>query len=397
MQVPTTWLTQAIRSRGHADEQYRSPNGMVLAPGKGNETASSNIGTQVTDKGTLMLAAAIPSGRVDWVDYGKGFCIIMVVMMHSTLGVGAAVGHEGFMHPVVEFARPFRMPDFFMISGLFLSRVIVRDWRTFADRRVAHFAYFYLLWMTIQFVFKAPEFAAHGGAAEVARLYLLSLIDPFGTLWFIYLLPIFAVFTKATRGVPKILIWLIAAALEIAHIETGWMVIDEFAARFVYFYTGFLLAPYIFRLAASVQMRPALGLGGLLLWGLVNGGTVYAGYSKLPFVSLGLGVIGACAVVSVSSLMAKSDLFKPLRYCGRNSIVIYLAFFLPMAATRTLLIKAAIIADVGTISVIVTIAGVLVPLVLFWLVRDTWAKFLFERPALFWLTPKPQLALQPAE
>lgn len=25
--------------------------------------------------------------RVAWVDYAKGFCIIMVVMMHSTLGV----------------------------------------------------------------------------------------------------------------------------------------------------------------------------------------------------------------------------------------------------------------------------------------------------------------------
>ena len=31
--------------------------------------------------------------RVDWVDYAKGFCIVMVVMMHSTLGVEAAVGH----------------------------------------------------------------------------------------------------------------------------------------------------------------------------------------------------------------------------------------------------------------------------------------------------------------
>ena len=27
--------------------------------------------------------------RVDWVDYAKGFCIVMVVMMHSTLGVEA--------------------------------------------------------------------------------------------------------------------------------------------------------------------------------------------------------------------------------------------------------------------------------------------------------------------
>ena len=30
------------------------------------------------------------AARVDWVDYAKGFCIVMVVMMHSTLGVELA-------------------------------------------------------------------------------------------------------------------------------------------------------------------------------------------------------------------------------------------------------------------------------------------------------------------
>src|SRR5205085_7110091 len=79
-------------------------------------------------------------GRVDWVDYAKGICIVMVVMMHSTLGMELAAGREGFMHVVVEFARPFRMPDFFMISGLFLARVIDRNWRTYLDRKVVHFA-----------------------------------------------------------------------------------------------------------------------------------------------------------------------------------------------------------------------------------------------------------------
>ena len=69
--------------------------------------------------------------------------------------------------------------------------------------------------------------------------------------------------------------------------------------------------------------------------------------------------------------MALHDVFRPLRYCGRNSIVIYLAFFLPMAATRTLLLKTGMIADVGTMSVIVTAAGVLGSLALFWAVRGT--------------------------
>jgi uncharacterized membrane protein YcfT len=50
--------------------------------------------------------------RVDWVDYAKGICIVMVVMMHSVLGVEAAAGQTGFMHWLVMFAKPFRMPDF---------------------------------------------------------------------------------------------------------------------------------------------------------------------------------------------------------------------------------------------------------------------------------------------
>src|SRR3569833_325861 len=140
------------------------------------------------------------TGRGDWVDYAKGFCIIMVVMMHSTLGVELAANAKGWMHYAVEFARPFRMPDFFLISGLFLARVIDRDWRTYLDKKVVHFAYFYALWVTIQFAFKAPMFARQEGWAHVGRDYLEAFIEPFGTLWFIYLLPIFFVVIKLPRN-----------------------------------------------------------------------------------------------------------------------------------------------------------------------------------------------------
>ena len=334
--------------------------------------------------------------RVDWVDYAKGFCIVMVVMMHSTLGVEAAVGHTSWMHALVAFAKPFRMPDFFMISGLFLARVIDRDWRSYLDRKVLHFAYFYVLWVTIQFAFKAPGFAAEQGALGVARLYAESFIEPFGTLWFIYLLPIFFVVVKATRGAPVLLIWAIGAALEIAHIETGWTVIDEFANRFVYFYTGYVLATRIFQIAATVQARPMLAAGGLMLWALFNGFYVVMGLDAQPFISLTLGLIGALAVVSVSALMAKSDMFAPLRTLGRNSIVVYLAFFLGMAGSRALLLKSGLIADAGSVALIVTACGIGVAVALFWLVRGTPLRFLFERPDWARLEPKRQFELQPA-
>jgi uncharacterized membrane protein YcfT len=337
------------------------------------------------------------TGRVDWADYAKGFCIIMVVMMHSTLGVEEATGRQGFMHALVEFAKPFRMPDFFLISGLFLSRVIDRDWRTYLDRKMVHFAYFYVLWVTIQFAIKAPYFATAHGWGYVAEQYALAFIDPFGTLWFIYLLPIFFVVTKATRAAPPALLWLAAAALQVAHIDTGWTAIDEFAGRLVYFYTGYLMAPRIFALAAGVQARPLLAMLGLALWAVVNGALVYAGLAGLPLVSLALGLVGAAAVVCVSALMAKAKLFDPVRYCGRNSIVIYLAFFLPMAATRALLIKTNVIPDIGAMAIVITAAGVVGALAIWWAARNTRANFLFERPDMFRIAPRSGVAMLPAE
>ena len=335
--------------------------------------------------------------RVAWVDYAKGFCIIMVVMMHSVLGVEAAAGQTGFMHVVVEFAKPFRMPDFFMISGLFLSRVIDRDWRTYLDRKVVHFVYFYLLWTAIQFATKAPMVYGEVGGAGLAKAYLMTFIEPYNTMWFIYLLPVFMVAVRLIKRVHPAIIWPIAAALEIAHIETGWTLIDEFAARGVYFYTGYVLAPYIFALAARAQAHVARAIGVLLAWAFVDAFFVYQGWADMPFVSLGLGLIGAAAVVRFSSLLSLMDICRPLRYCGRNSIVIYLAFFLPMATTRTLLLKTGVIPDIGVMSIIVTAAGVIAPLCLFWAVRNTPLSFLYTRPKRFWLTERRQPALQPAE
>src|SRR6476469_1136984 len=134
-----------------------------------------------TEMGHSMQATDATSGqRVDWVDYAKGFCIVFVVMMHSTLGVGQAAGQEGWLHTVVAFAKPFRMPVFFLISGLFLAQVIDRDWRTYLDRKVVHFVYFYLLWTAIQFGLKAPGLMQANGVAGVAWLYLETFWEPFG-------------------------------------------------------------------------------------------------------------------------------------------------------------------------------------------------------------------------
>jgi len=336
------------------------------------------------------------ANRVDWVDYAKGFCILLIVMMHSTLGVEAAVGQEGWLHSVVTFAAPFRVPDFFLLSGLFVARTIDRNWRHYLDRKFVHYAYFYVLWLVLNFAFKAPSMAADIGWGAVGENFLLSFIEPFGTLWFIYMLPLFLVATKLTRSLPGWSIWLVAALLQVLPIHTGWMVIDEFASRFVYFYTGYLLAPIIFRLADMALRRSGAAMVAVGGWAIGNWALVSLDWATLPFVSLGLGLAGCAAIVTLSAVMSKSDLMAPIRYCGTNSIVIYLAFFIPMASTREALISLGVISDVGTMSLIVWGVASVGPLVLFWAARNTPMRVLFERPRWAYTYKRPS-RLAPAE
>jgi uncharacterized membrane protein YcfT len=330
--------------------------------------------------------------RIGFVDYAKGLCIVLVVTMHSTLGVGEAMGGEGFMHSLVAFARPFRMPDFFLIAGLFAAQSLTRDWRTFLDRKLLHFGYFYLLWALIQCAIKSVA-APEGALTHFGNEFLFSLIEPFGTLWFIYLLPIFFIVTRCMRNENPLAVLLFAAILETLRIDTGWTVIDEFARRYVYFYSGYLLAPYVFRFAEAVVRRKTATLVGLALWAVANAVAVKSpglgagNVAAMPVVSLALGYAGALAIVAVSALLSDGRRLAALGWLGSQSIVVYLAFFLPMAITRTLLVRTGVVDDIGVVSLAVTAVSIVIPLLIASAVRGSKLAFLFERPAAFRLAP----------
>jgi uncharacterized membrane protein YcfT len=318
--------------------------------------------------------------RIDWVDYAKGLCIILVVMMHSTLGVEKAMGATGWLGQIVAWAQPFRMPDFFLISGLFLGRRIAAPWRSYADTKIVHFIYFYVLWMSIQMLLKGYGIYQQAGLGGLLGAYALAFVEPFGTLWFIYLLPIFFAVTKALRRVPHVLIFAVAALLEVLPIHTGYILIDEFASRFVYFFAGYWLAEHVFAFADQVRAKPIALVGaGLAVWAAINTILVVNGWSQLPVIGLMLGAAGAAAVVTIGAVLSKLSAAAPLRYLGANSIVVYLAFFLFMAISRTVLLRFAPGLGVDVIAAVVTASGAIGPVILHLLVKPTPLKYLFVR------------------
>jgi len=369
--------------------------------------------------------------RIDWVDYAKGFCIIFVVMMHSTLGVEKHAFEKGFvtegtvgwMNAIVTFAQPFRMPDFFLISGLFLGLVIGRTWLRYFDRKVVHFAYFYVLWLGIQFAFRSIGWIGEGlGPIDILGKFGTALVQPYGTLWFIYMLPVMFLVTRLLAKIHWLVVLAGAAVLEILPLHTDYLLIDEFAARYVYFFVGCALAQPIFQLAAWARENLPTALSYLALWTVVNGFLTYsklpeglqqfaqhsanhgpANYSHLPFISLILGAAGAIAVVCICAVLSRFRIAGFLRYLGSHSIVVYLAFFLPMVISREILFRFAPWLDLGTISLLVLLSGVIGPVIAYEFTRITgWFKFLFERPKWAWIdkSGKPgsaKASLQPAE
>lgn len=332
--------------------------------------------------------------RLDWVDAAKGISILLVVMMYSAYSVGEDTGGIGFLHYIIGFATPFRMPEFFLISGLFLAHVINRPWNRYADRRVVHYLYFYAIWMVIHIAVKVGLFAGDpvGALGQVG----LSLVEPYGVLWFIYVLALVGAATKllSMLRVPHWAGFLVGAALQIAPIATGSYAVDQFCAYFVYFYTGYFAAPWIFRLVAGASARPVEAAIYLVLWAVINGSLVFSpgfhflpdhfqmGFiAALPGMHLALAIAGAVALCVLASLLMRLPYMSWLAKLGSRSLVVYLAFALPMSVLRVVAIKLGFV-EPNLLSLAVFATATIAPLVLYALIQRTgFGKFLFERPA----------------
>jgi len=332
------------------------------------------------------------TGRLDWVDMAKGLSIFLVVMMYAASSVGEDTGGVGVLHWAIAFATPFRMPEFFLISGLFLSQVIDRPWRAFADRRIVHYLYFYVLWALIHIIFKVGLLSMDpaGAASQLAW----AVIQPYGVLWFIYMLAVVGFVAKLLHGlhVPRLAVFAVAAILQMTSLQTGSYLVDQFAAYFVFFYAGYIGAPLLFRLAEWALNHVAYALLGLAVWAVLEAALVFSpgfamhpihpvmGIAGLPGVHLVLALIGTAALCTLAALLTRVPAMDWLRWMGSKSLVIYVAFVLPMGITRTLMIKLGLtepnLLSLGTMAV-----AIVSPLILYWLVQRTgWGKFLFERP-----------------
>ena len=342
-----------------------------------------------------MPYAATGQDRVAWVDYAKGICILLVVMFHTVNHYEEAVGAEGWMRWIVDFSKPFRMPDFFLISGLFLSRTINANLTTYIDKKVVHFAYFYLLWLGLTLLVTDND-VLRSNPVEFLKLYGWNILQPTGVLWFVHMLAVFYVITRLLARVPKWMVLVAAAGLQIAHqalwIDTPSFAINRLMDYYFFFFLGYAASGLVFDVADRAKARIGATLAVLAGWGVCNFVLTQQDFHQAPVYGLMMGLAGAIAIVEIAALLSKWKSARFLRYCGQNSIVIYLTFFFPMTFLERFIAKSQMIPDVGWACFAILVISAVTPLLFHLAIKKTPLIALYVRPKMFRLgNEKPKL------
>ena len=353
---------------------------------------------------------AVPSSRLAAVDIARGLAMLLVVAMHSIGGVEQSFDARGAMHALVDFATSFRVPAFFLISGLFLRRAMQLGWIDLYAKRLHGLIVLYLVWLAIHlFLRSLPAIHADPVGGIIGRngylaAYLRGLVEPYGMLWFIHLMIVLIIVARAVFLAPRALpvAILAAAVLESVRISTGYTLVDEFAARLFYFLAGLWLAPFLLpggrkgpragvviaepHWLSAIRERPGLIAIALAAWFVVQVAVVHYGIDRMAGMSLMVGLAGTAALLLSGLLLVQlwpdAWLTRGLLLIGQRSIVIYLVFSIPMAIIREGLLRIAPGLPVDLVSALVICGSVAVALAVERLARDSWLEPLFSRPVL---------------
>lgn len=277
-------------------------------------------------------------GRRDWMDVVKGAAIIMIVAYHVSLflnSLGMDAAGVGRARIVLDL---FPMPAFFLISGLFQTRI--QSW-SFADlwrRRLRQYLYLYVVWSLLRFVFYliVPNVRADGaGTAASDPLALLGiLVWPISSYWFIYALFVFTLVLWASRVLPA---WVLVAAALVAStlmsaglIDTenvGWNRMIEY---FVFFVLG---ATFQRRIHAAVERTtPLVIVGSIVAFaGFAAFATFVPRVAGIPGVAFIGQVLVVAAGFTLATRVARVRPLGWLSYIGVRSLNVYLVHIFVIA------------------------------------------------------------------
>lgn len=316
--------------------------------------------------------------RRDWVDAARGVAIVLVVIGHVVVGLyQRGIVSEALFAAVYQRIYAFHMPVFFAISGMFVTATLARATvPAFLRSRLKRLFWPMVLWTYLFIAMKVAAGSLANSPAAPEDLLVLP-VPGYLHLWFLWALLLIQLSLLAARPLlvggrfpPAALallmaVGLVTALMPMTPMMAHWIGVALRAAP--YFALGIVLG----HLTPLERMPRGARLALAAVFVLVV--AAWPVLSGIRPLQLGLSMLLTLAFLAVLAGLgnaAPGRLAAGAVALGRASMVIYLAHTIFAAALREAL-AAVGITDVALHVALGTGIGLVGPLALLWLARQT--------------------------
>jgi len=295
--------------------------------------------------GAMKLSAAytalLDNKRQSWIDYDRGISIILVTYRHAyEMLLNAGLGFEKF--PLIGYMNVFlfgfRMPLFFITSGIFLSSSLEKKGlKSYNFSRFQNILYPMFIWGILQISLQVA-FSGYTNFSHQSLDYVWLLVDPrrTGQFWYLHTL----------------------------------------------FFVGMLYAILKIKFRFTLSMQVLVGILMYLALSVIRQNGIYLGFAMdilQYYVFFALGdlisntirrkendrLVGCALSINISFLLGRYNIMGYLRIIGYHSIHIYCMQIILMAATRTLLLSAFDNVPAPLVLTLIIVAGLMLPILFY--------------------------------
>ncbi|MBC7904976.1 MAG: acyltransferase, partial [Gemmatimonadaceae bacterium] len=322
------------------------------------------------------------------IDYARGICIILVGYRHCFEGLREG-GFPTYDYPFLQVLNvcffSFRMPLFFIISGLFLSLSISKKGLgNFIWNRFRIVFYPLIIWgfiqITIQLILKDYVNARREPIDYLNLFVFPRKIEQF---WYLNALFMVGVFYAFNRVVLKFKYWHQLIAGFVLYSIAAYLYYNDMVLSFIpdvfhyylYFCIGDGIASFILnKNKEAVITAPKWIILSLVVFIMTQSFfTVTNLWMKddiwvskhLPYLFLLISLSGCIFVIQLSFILQKLGIVRWLRVIGYHSLYIYLVHLIVIAGVRVVLVRLFHIDNIPVILAIGITAGIIIPVLLY--------------------------------
>ncbi len=315
----------------------------------------------------------IATNRIPWVYHARGLALLLIVYRHIVLGMKfSGIEVSPLMYDLQLFFFNFRMPAFFILSGVFIAKSLKRKSEVqVAKDKAGNLLYPYILWACIMLLMQVnfSQFTnARRGWGDF--FYIITQPRALDQLWYLMALfnasILYLLLNKFLKNKPALHIILALALYATAFFVEKYSIFRDLFYFYIFLLTGTFLSEWLINSEKRARILNTAYLKWLLPLFLIGQWFWFthikqSGLYEVPF--LIINFIGCYFLFTVAVLIARTKKSEWLDYIGRYSLYIYILHVQIAAIIRKVVVVSYANVDPWLLLFICFIGAIIIPIV----------------------------------